>query len=293
MSDLLGVLAAMLSSALGGASIGATRYVAHLLDPLALGSLRFGIGFVFLLPIAMLQKAPWPAWPDWLRTAGLGLLFFALFPILFNASLRLTTASRGALALSTLPLLTMVIAALLGVEPLTRRKAAGVGIAIGGVALALLTGLQHAPPEAWKGDLLMVAAALAMAFYSVWSRAVIRRSSPLTFTAAAMGVGGALLLGISLARGGLDPLAAFALPQWLAIVYLGVFGAALTFFLWAYALSRTTPTLVAVSVTVNPVAAGLTGALLLGEPLRWNLFVGLAAIGLGIVVATRRPRAAR
>ena len=38
-------------------------------------------------------------------------------------------------------------------------------------------------------------------------------------------------------------------------IYLGAFGSALTFYLWAFALARTTPTRVAISVTVNPVAA--------------------------------------
>ena len=58
--------------------------------------------------------------------AGLGVLYFALFPILFNASLIFTTAARGSLALSTLPLLTMLVGAALGSEALTARKTAGV-----------------------------------------------------------------------------------------------------------------------------------------------------------------------
>jgi drug/metabolite transporter (DMT)-like permease len=111
MDEVWGVVAAMLSSGLGGTAVGATRYVIGASDPLTIGALRFGIGFVFLLPVAVLQGATWPSRRDWLGVAGLGLLFFGLFPILFNASLAFTTAARGALALSTLPLLTMVVAA--------------------------------------------------------------------------------------------------------------------------------------------------------------------------------------
>ena len=81
------------------------------IDPLAIGSFRFGIGFVLLLPVALLQGGRWPARRDWPAVAGLGMLFFAVFPLLFNASLIFTTAARGALALSTLPLLTMVVGA--------------------------------------------------------------------------------------------------------------------------------------------------------------------------------------
>ena len=127
MGEVWGVLAAVLSSALGGTSIGATRYLVNAIDPLAIGSFRFGIGFVLLLPVALLQGGRWPARRDWPAVAGLGVLFFAVFPLLFNASLIFTTAARGALALSTLPLLTMVVGAALGSEALTARKSLGRG----------------------------------------------------------------------------------------------------------------------------------------------------------------------
>ena len=140
-----GVLAAVVSSGLGGTSIGATRYLVNAIDPLAIGSFRFGIGFLLLLPVALLQGNRWPARRDWRGVAGLGVLYFALFPILFNASLIFMTAARGALALSTLPLLTMVVGAAIGSEALTVRKSVGVLIAMFGVAVALLAGLTSAP----------------------------------------------------------------------------------------------------------------------------------------------------
>lgn len=145
MGEISGVLAAVLSSALGGTSIGATRYLVDAIDPLAIGSFRFGMGVLLLLPLALLLRRSWPRRRDWPGVAGLGLLFFAAFPILFNASLIFTTAARGALALSTLPLLTMLVGAALGAEPLTARKTAGVLVTILGVSLALLSGLATAP----------------------------------------------------------------------------------------------------------------------------------------------------
>jgi len=290
--ETLAVLAAVLSSALGGTSIGATRFLVGAIDPLAIGSFRFGIGFLLLLPLTLMQGGHWPERRDWPAVAGLGLLFFALFPILFNASLIFTTAARGSLALSTLPLLTMVVGAALGSERLTARKTTGVLVTILGVAMALVTGLAAAPPGAWFGDLLMVAAALCMALYSIWSKPFIRRSGPLPFTTAAIGIGAACLILISLLRGSFAPVAAFGAPQWLAAIYLGAFGSALTFFLWAYALERTTPTRVAISVTVNPISASLVGAALLDEPLHWNLVAGIVTVFAGIWIATTgRPAA--
>lgn len=286
MSELWGVVAAAASSALGGTSIAATRYLVGHLDPLAIGSFRFGIGCLLLAPVALLGDRRWPDRRDWLQTAGLGLLFFALFPILFNASLIHTSSARGALALSTLPLLSLVVGAALGRERLTARKTAGVLIAMAGVGFALLSGLADAPPQAWRGDLLMIAAALCMALYGIWSKPVIGRCGPIPFTTVAMAVGAAALILISLLRGSCDAVAQFAVPQWSAALYLGVIGAALTFYLWAFALGKASPTSVAVTVTVNPVTASLVAAVLLNEPIGWNLVTGIVVVGIGIWLAT-------
>jgi drug/metabolite transporter (DMT)-like permease len=43
-------------------------------------------------------------------------------------------------------------------------------------------------------------------------------------------------------------------------------------------------------VTVNPIAASILGALLLGEPLRWSLAVGLVTVFFGICIATTTRR---
>jgi drug/metabolite transporter (DMT)-like permease len=290
VADLAGVLAAIVSSALGGSSIAATRYLAASVDPLTIGAFRFGVGVVLLLPVALLQTNRWPAPRDWLGVAMLGLLFFAAFPILFNASLAYTTAARGALALSTLPLLTMLAGAFLGVEPMTGRKTVGVLAAMTGVAMALLSGLSASPAGAWRGDLLMVGAALCMALYNVWSKPFIQRSGAIPFTAMTMGVGAACLVLIAWLGGGFAVVATFGTAHWLAAGFLGLFGSALTFFLWAFALGRTTPTRVAISVSVNPVVASFLGATLLGEPLRWTFFAGLLTVFAGIWIATTIPR---
>jgi len=290
MGEAWGVLAAVLSSALGGTSIGATRFLVGFIDPLAIGSFRFGIGMLLLLPLALSQLRAWPPRRDWPGVVGLGLLFFAACPILFNASLIFTTAARGALALSTLPLLTMLVGATLGSEPLSARKTTGVLVTILGVALALLSGLAMAPAGAWRGDLLMVAAALCMALYSIWSKPLIRRSGPIVFTTLAMAAGAAFLIAASLVRGSFAPVADFGAAQWFGAIYLGAFGATLTFYLWSFALERTTPTRVAISVTVNPIAASLVAAAFLGEPLRWNVVAGIVTVFAGIWIATTEPR---
>jgi drug/metabolite transporter (DMT)-like permease len=65
---------------------------------------------------------------------------------------------------------------------------------------------------------------------------------------------------------------------------------ALAFILWVMALERATPTRVAATMTVNPLAAGLLATQLVGEPITPNLVVGLAAVFAGIWIATTEAK---
>lgn len=290
MTETLGVLIAIVSSSLGGTAAAVTRYLVSDADAVTLAILRWGIGFLCLLPVALLLRVKWPQRSDWLAVAALGIAFFGLFFVLYNIAVSYTTAARAALALSTLPLQTMVVGALLGIEPLTMRKTIGVCIAILGVAAALAAGLTSAPPGAWRGELIMAAAALCMAFYSVWSRPFAQRSSALGFLTFGMGAGAAALIVAGLLTGRVAVLANFGAAQWIAGIYLGVGGGALAFILWILALERATPTRVTNTMTVNPIAAGLLATQLVGEPITLNLIVGLIAVFAGIWIATTEAK---
>ena len=292
MGEWIGVAIALVSSCLGGSAAAITRYLVGNADPITLAILRWGIGFACLLPTALLLGVRWPQRNDWLAVSLLGICFFGLFFILYNIAIGFTTAARASLALATLPLHTMVVGALLGIEPLTKRKTTGVCVAVLGVFAALASGLSAAPPGAWRGELIMTSAVLCMAFYNVWSRPFIQRSSALGFLTVGMGAGAAALILAGSLTGSVAVLGHLTTPQWIAGVYLGVGGGALAFILWVMALERATPTRVAATMTVNPIAAGLLAAALIGEPITLNLVLGLVAVFAGIWIATTMPRTA-
>jgi len=286
VDNTVGVLIAIASSCLGGSAAAVTRYLVRDADPITLAILRWGIGFVIVLPASLLLRVKFPPRPDWLAVAMLGVCFFGLFFIFYNIALGYTTAARASLALSTLPLQTMIVATLLGVEALTLRKSLGVAIAMLGVFAALASGLTAAPVGAWRGEAIMIGAVLCMAFYNVWSRRFIVRSSALGFLCVGMGAGAAALIILGVLTGRVLVLADFNGAQWIAGIYLGIGGGAAAFILWVMALQRTTPTLVANTMTINPIAAGLLATQLVGEPITLNLVVGLIAVFAGIWIAT-------
>jgi len=290
-AERAGILAAVASSAFGGMAAAATRFTVDAADPVTISVFRFGLGFLFLLPVAFALRARWPRGRDWLGVAALGAMFYGVFFVVYAEALVYTTAARGSLAVSTLPVLTMVVAAALGRERLSARKTLGVAVAMGGVALALAAGLAEAPPGAWRGDLIMTAGMLSMALYNVFSRGFMARSSPLGYAAAGMGFGSGMNTLLAWDGGGFEAVRGLGTAEWAAALYLGAFAGALGFYLWVYALERASPTRVANTITVSPIAAALLAAILIGEPIGPSLIAGIAAVAAGIWIASTERNA--
>jgi drug/metabolite transporter (DMT)-like permease len=118
----------------------------------------------------------------------------------------------------------------------------------------------------------------------------MQRSSMLGFLAAGMGFGALASIALSLLTGKYSLIENLNGQQWLAVICLGVFGGAAAFYLWVYALERTTPTRVTNTMTVNPISASLLAAVLIGEPIGLPLMLGIVAVGAGIWLASSTPR---
>ena len=292
MSERIGVLAALLSSTLGGTVAATTRFVVTDTDPLTLGALRFGGAFLVLLPIVVALRQPWPKGRDWLGVVLLGGVYFCVYQTLYNVAFVYTTAAHGSMIGSTLALMTMVVAAIFGVEALSARKTLGVLIATGGVAVALASGLADAPEGSWRGDLLMLAGIFCWACYNIASRPFIARSSPLTFLIGGMGVGSAGLMAVAIWRGGIDAVAALGQGQWIAVAYMALVATPVALWLWIFALQHAAPTRVASTMAMHPIAASILAAFMLGEPIGLNLAIGVIAVLAGIWIAASEPREA-
>ena len=106
------------------------------------------------------------------------------------------------------------------------------------------------------------------------------------YTSLAMTFGALVLVVLAWMRGGFAATESFGPIQWSVVGFLGIFGGALTFLLWSYALQRTTPTRVAISVTINPIVSAIFGAYALDEPITANLVLGLLLVAIGILVAS-------
>lgn len=289
-AERIGIAAGLASSALGGMAAAVTRFAVATVDPVLVTVFRFGIGCLLLLPVALAMRVRWPRGLDLIATTGLGVLFYGGFFVAYARALTFTTAARGSLGVATLPVLTMLVAAALRRERLTARKSIGVLVALGGVGMSLVTDLSRAPVGAWRGDLMMIAAMLSMSLYTIYSRPLMTRSSALGYACIGMAAGSLLNLSFAAAGDGWAVVQAMGATQWAAALFLGVVPGAIGFFLWVYAVQRTTPTRVAATITVSPIFAGALAALLVAEPFGIGLLVGTIAVAAGIWISSSQGR---
>jgi drug/metabolite transporter (DMT)-like permease len=282
-------LAACLSTALGGSSFVSIRYLVSQTDPLTIAFLRNGIAALVLFPLALLLTRSWPTPRDMLAIALLGTLFYGGFQFMISWALTYTTSARAALALTTTPFLTLAIAAMLRIETPNLRKIAGVALASAGVAIALRQ-TAGAPTDALVGDTIVIVAAMVGAFYAVLSARYSRLYPPITVVALGVAPGAVFLWLAGLATGADHVTVDLTADGWLVAAWLGIFGAALSYFLWLWALRHTTPTLVAVAMPANPLAALLLGAVFLGEPVTVSMIVGFCCVAGGIMLTNWQRR---
>lgn len=234
-----------------------------------------------ILLLLLVRKLPEGIW--WPRSLILGALNFSFFwAMLFVSAYRLpggVAATVGAIQ----PLIVIGLSRLFLAAPVRPLAIVAGLLGILGVALLVLA------PGAAALDAVGVAAGLAgavsMAFGTVLTRKWRPPVSNLTFTAWQLTAGGILLLPVAYL---LEPaLPAPTAANILGMAYLGIIGAALTYFLWFRGLSRIEPSAAASLGFLSPVVATLLGWLALGQSLTPAQIVGFVAVLFSIWLSQR------
>ena len=187
--------------------------------------------------------------------------------------------------LATMPIWSPLIGRVAG-ERLSGRQVTGVGLSVVGIGLAFVEPGRAIGGDAMSlvGDGLLLLTGLLGALYGLIAKRVLAVDNPAAVTTYAMLFGTLVLLPIAVAEGMVPAVAELDWQLLGLVVFLGVLGGAAAFFLWTWALSRITPTQVAVYVNLNPIVAALLGIVLLGERRSPIFLLGFAAVVAGVLL---------
>ncbi|PQZ61653.1 EamA family transporter [Achromobacter sp. MYb9] len=266
------------------------------LPPVFLAFGRWLLALLILLPLAAPalrahRRALWRSLPTLLPLAVLG-MGVAVAPQYIGA--QTTSATNIALIFSCSPILVALLEALIWRKPLSALRAAGLGLALGGVLVVLSRGdLQTLARLAFgQGDLWVLLAATGWAFYTVLQKRLTLPAVPDHARLATMMLGGVLALapfaGIEAAAGATPP---WTDPRLAAVLlFLAIVPSLGAYYVYGRLISQAGPATAGLSMFLVPVYAALLAWPLLGETPQLFHAYGFVMILMGVKMASMRLR---
>ncbi|HEU4645594.1 MAG TPA: DMT family transporter [Burkholderiales bacterium] len=243
-------------------------------------------GFALLLAVTRRHFAKtWPARADLPRFAAAGLIGHTVHVSLVMWGMDLSTAFSSSLVLTTSPLWTLLILALLGAEKLHGRQLAGTLAAFAGIAVFLSDKFAGGFALAGIGDLVLLFAASLFSLYTVISKPLVERYGPLNVMCYSLLFGAPPLVLATLPAFLYTPLEHVSAGVWLGVFWAIGVSSFLGWIVWAWVnsvrgLARSAPL-----QYLMPPIAGLVAWLTLGESFTWLKIAGAVVAMAGIAWA--------
>lgn len=268
----------------------ACKFVSPDLHPFQISLYRFFIGGIVLLPFALhrmrSKKLPISKWFI-LDMMVLGIVNIVISMGLIQFGLLYTTASTTAVIFSSNPLFVALFAALILGERISLPKLAGMLIGLGGVFILFYEKFQLTSVTG-AGPLLVLAAAIVFALYTVLGKRLTTQGmDSLVMTAFSFIAGSLFLLPVMAAMK--VPLFAGGIHIIPAILYLGILVSGIAYMCYFYGLSHLPASTGAMVYFGKPALAAFFSVLLLGESLSPNFYIGTFVILVGLAVANFNP----
>jgi drug/metabolite transporter (DMT)-like permease len=243
----------------------------------------------FLLTLAVREGVPRFTRAEWIRIVQLAVIGQVVYQLCFLGAVARTTVANSALIFAFTPIVVALLTAAMGHERIPATRWLGAVISLAGIYLVVGTGRTARASVA--GDLMAVGAMLCWAIYTVGSRPMLARRSPVAVTGYSMVLG--TLLYLPIAAPDLYELnwSDVRLAAWVALVLSALLALYVSYMIWYTAVQSIGSTRTSVYSNVTPLVAMAVAAIWLGEPITARKLFGAAAVisGLAVTRLERQP----
>jgi drug/metabolite transporter (DMT)-like permease len=222
----------------------------------------------------------------------LRIFFASIFALVCNQGvfifgLSLTSPIDASIVTTTLPIVTMIVAALYLKEPVTNKKVVGIFLGALGALILIMSGGQVGSDGNLLGDLLCLMAQISFSIYLTVFKSLSQKYSPLTlnkwmFTYASMCYIPLSYRDISTIEWGGISTAAY----W-QVAYVVVGGSFLAYILLMAAQRRLRPTVVSMYNYMQPIVASVVAVCLGMGTFTVQKVVAVALVFLGVYIVTQ------
>jgi drug/metabolite transporter (DMT)-like permease len=259
------------------------------IDPLSYVFGRFAIVVLVLFAWLKWRKAPLAIrredLPLFLFT---GLTGYAVYNMLFTVALDHTSAFSTALLVSLGPIITILFAAIIGMERIRPKQ--WTGVAISAIGVTIFVGEKLSGDEAVLGDALSVVAAVSFAAYSLATQPLVRRyGSPLVTAWSAL-IGLVLAIPITMPAVVDQDWGSVDLSSWASLFYSALLSMLVAYTIWAWAIERRGVARTVPYMYLIPILSGIFSAVVLDETFGPLKLIGGVLILAGVALARRTTR---
>ncbi len=282
---------ALLSVALfWGAGNVVLKWLLDVFDPAGLFALRMAAAALLMGALLLIRRRA-IASRDALMLMLIGGGIVAAQLLSFVYAMSMTTASEGSLLISTAPVWTAIMVALLGMEIVTGLNWLGIVIAFGGVAMVVLGRAGPAPdaPARLAGDMLMIGSACLYGLYMVVSKRWMVRLGALQVVCYTFIASGIVLVIVGYRQALATPWQQVTWGHWLGFFHVVVIAGVLGILIWYRSIRLTTASSTAVYQYLVPGISVVAAAIFLHERLALLQMIGIAVTLVGVYLARVPP----
>ena len=256
-------------------------------SPGGLALLRFTIASLVLLIYALKKKMKFPLVKDLPYFFIIGFAGITVYHVALNFGELTVTAATSSFIINSIPVLTAILSLLLFKEKIKTWK--WIGILLSFIGIALISFSEGEVGHFNYGILLVLMSAIGGSLYVVFQKKLLDRYNALEVTAWAIWIGTAFML--IFVPSLISDFRHATLKATMDVFYLGLFPAAISYLLWAYALSKfESATSITTYLYLSPLLTTIIGLIWIREiPVNLALVGGLIVLS-GMILANTKGK---
>lgn len=263
------------------------------LPPLSYNAVRMMIALVCAIVVLLISKQYRPVEKqDIFKILKVSIFGFFVFQFFFTLGIQRTSAGNASLILGMLPVWVAILNKVFKLdEALSKPVIIGIGMSFAGISLIVLGSDREMSfsSEHMMGVLLLSAAQIGYAYYTIFSRELTARYSYYQITTLIVLVNMILFALIALPELIEVDWRKTAEGAWLSAAYSGIFAMCVGNFLWIWGVSLLGSAKASLYNNLSPVFSIIVGYVLLGETFGLLQLVGAAVVFWGLCL-TRNPK---
>ncbi len=254
------------------------------IPPLPFNGIRLLLSsFLLLISLLISGKSLHIKKEDLPKVFFLSIIGHTVYQLFFIKGIDYTTASNTSIILGTSPIVISIFSSYFKHEKI--KPLGWFGIFLGFIGLYIVIrgkGEPHLSSLTLKGDLILAIAVILWSYYSVSSKPLLKRYSPLEFISITMSLGSIFFFPFSIKEIKNLQFSSISLSAWLWLIYSGALALSLSLVIWFISVKKVGNSQTAIYSNLQPVFAVIFSHFILHENITFNLIIGAMIIFVGI-----------